>query len=1381
MVKGTGHGSGRRLTKVTDGLRNTVDIVHDHNRSNIVFGANCGVSLLGNSPRCLRSMGPLVSQVVRGTTSGEDFGLTEYSYEVPATADFLRGYFFASRTIVENSSPTEAGARQQIAHTTEDFGQALDNGLFPEKYTYPFQTKPTRSLTRLSLEPDLDGSIWGRWVEETHTYEVLIGTAFGAPHLNESTRTVYDEVVEDVVEVVRRHDVFTPGIHGLPLVHEQSVYTGASATPIASFRVHTARDPDPARWILDRVEALDITSTRNGVSRTKHTTFELDDETGFVTAKIEDRAGDERDLRTEYTPDSFGNVHIVKQISVDGERITTTDYGERGIYPLTVENAEGHIRHYEFDDVWGSSTLTEDENGYQIVEVYDGFGRLTHREAHNGDDVTNLADITYSSVAAPYDVDGVIIPAALRKNTTSDTFAGEATEDFDSRGLLVRAKVPGIGVDGGTPELFTESLYDWAGRSTLRSAPHEAATSPIWSSVVRDLRGRPIQVTSPAANLEFRYSSWVHFAESFPEWDFPDSLEATASIDAEGKQRVTIVDHNDSIVLAASGVDLDGTGSGFVTRTTRGPRDLPIALIDPEQHQTVMEYDNDSLMSWTEDENRGRTDFFYDAYGNMKRIIEADLVESEFTYDRIDRPLTRIDDGDALTEWAYDTTALGRLGEMTGPTGIRTVLGYEDSPRGLPTSAAYHVSDETFTSSVAFNPLGRATRVVYPSVPRPGDDFEFAVRPEYDPHSGQLVAIQSDDLASDYWRITDIDGRGRLHEITLGNGVRESYDFDPTTQLISDIRVLDDTSELSHLSYDYYANGQVHERTLVHGAVTRSRTLTYDSARRLDTVSESGPDAVDEAFGFSPAGRLESRSKFGNYTPDVDHPHALGSVAGNDFTYDARGNQETRTGPNIVGGTQTITYTRFGLPDEILLGDPDSPDRAISFEYDAAGKRVAKRESNGGPEVLSIGNGYERTTGGTGDPSVQHLFRIFANGREIAELAYDEATEESVISYLHRDQQMSVLFTTNSSRESSELRDFDVFGEPVESPSWTDVTKGSFTGHQRDAEIGLVNAGARLYDSVFGVFTGADPMRVSGVGSQAFNPYAYAGNDPVNMLDPTGLQTEGTEVVVRGCRAGGTWPHCNDGERQIPDNTQMLEWAIRGHLQPTELRPDLRFTQPTFIVTNVDPLYHRAPWPWNATQGLLPGPGDVINPRVEVDVPVPIIPHLIRAADGRLSFEDRMLAGSMAVIEGGTFVVLSMVGAGPAAGVVTRGLAAEGGTVARGAGAAAFETQLPKSLYYYANSETAALVESTATLGQAGRTLYLTPNGALSPLQAGIELALPQKNTAVALFRVSTSALDKSQIIRVGTVTGNVFGRGGGGIEVLYNSQIPLRFVTRLR
>jgi RHS repeat-associated protein len=166
---------------------------------------------------------------------------------------------------------------------------------------------------------------------------------------------------------------------------------------------------------------------------------------------------------------------------------------------------------------------------------------------------------------------------------------------------------------------------------------------------------------------------------------------------------------------------------------------------------------------------------------------------------------------------------------------------------------------------------------------------------------------------------------------------------------------------------------------------------------------------------------------------------------------------------------------------------------------------------------------------------------------------------------LHRDQQTSVLLTTNAAGEASEVRDFDVFGDPVATPSWADTTKEAFTGHQRDVDLGLVNAGARLYDATFGVFASADPLRVSGAGSQGFNPYAYANNDPVNLIDPTGLQAiddqpveinpDGSTVfTVYGCRLGTICDgYGGAGAGSSGAVADFLNWAPGGDLSRQEL------------------------------------------------------------------------------------------------------------------------------------------------------------------------------------------------------------------------------------
>jgi RHS repeat-associated protein len=67
---------------------------------------------------------------------------------------------------------------------------------------------------------------------------------------------------------------------------------------------------------------------------------------------------------------------------------------------------------------------------------------------------------------------------------------------------------------------------------------------------------------------------------------------------------------------------------------------------------------------------------------------------------------------------------------------------------------------------------------------------------------------------------------------------------------------------------------------------------------------------------------------------------------------------------------------------------------------------------------------------------------------------------------------------------------------------------------ERDIETGLDYFGARYYASAQGRFTGADPLLSSGrqEDPQTWNRYSYTLNNPLCLLDPTGMFTISSSV-----------------------------------------------------------------------------------------------------------------------------------------------------------------------------------------------------------------------------------------------------------------------------
>ena len=143
----------------------------------------------------------------------------------------------------------------------------------------------------------------------------------------------------------------------------------------------------------------------------------------------------------------------------------------------------------------------------------------------------------------------------------------------------------------------------------------------------------------------------------------------------------------------------------------------------------------------------------------------------------------------------------------------------------------------------------------------------------------------------------------------------------------------------------------------------------------------------------------------------------------------------------------------------------------------------------------------------------------YAAGRQVAQVNRVEHAgvfDPDEVLYLHDDHLGStsvVRGTDTNGLPVTETRDFTSFGEvvtpssPTPSPDWTGTgIMAGFTGHQHDAELGLVNMRGRIYDPRLGRFVTADPFVTEPLNSQGLNRYAYVQNNPVNYVDPSGFE-----------------------------------------------------------------------------------------------------------------------------------------------------------------------------------------------------------------------------------------------------------------------------------
>jgi RHS repeat-associated protein len=113
------------------------------------------------------------------------------------------------------------------------------------------------------------------------------------------------------------------------------------------------------------------------------------------------------------------------------------------------------------------------------------------------------------------------------------------------------------------------------------------------------------------------------------------------------------------------------------------------------------------------------------------------------------------------------------------------------------------------------------------------------------------------------------------------------------------------------------------------------------------------------------------------------------------------------------------------------------------------------------------------------------------------------------VEYYHLDALGSVRAVTNDQGAVIARRDFLPFGEEF-APQNPPKDRKLFTGQERDFETGLDYFNARQLRPDLGRFLAPDPLAAlpTRLSSQGFNAYGYVLNNPLRLIDPSGLAPE---------------------------------------------------------------------------------------------------------------------------------------------------------------------------------------------------------------------------------------------------------------------------------
>ncbi|KQZ66752.1 hypothetical protein ASD55_17345 [Rhodanobacter sp. Root561] len=830
----------------------------------------------------------------------------------------------------------------------------------------------------------------------------------------------------------------------------------------------TAYRNDTNLWVLGL--PLTVTNVATGEVESS-TTYDTSNDTLLTRSRF-------GQTLMHYTFDSAGQLASF----TDGNNHTTTlgNY-KRGI-PRAIGYPDGTSQSLAVDD-FGQITSIIDQAAHTTSYTYDPVGRVTQVTYPAGDEVawypTHFAYAFVTSaergIAANHwrrtvttgNASTVTYFDAMLRPLLSDTsIIGTAGSDtstasaYDAKGQATFASYP----VAGTPALSaitsgTHHSYDALGRPT--QSIQDSELGPL-TSLTAYLSGARRQVTDPKGNVT---------TTSYQVFDQPGGDAVIKVLAPQGITQTIARDlYGNPLSITQSG--LYGTEQDSLTRHLY--YDIYHRLCrstEPESGSTVMHYDAANNLDWS------ATGLAITGSACSQDQV-ATGAKTARTYDAMNRVLTiSPPTGTQGTIYTYD--ALGQL--KTAVSGI-AIQGYAYNFRGMLTSEVLWLPDNNNLAwglGYAHDAYGHVSAIGYPG--SPGEGVAYAP-------DALGRATQAGSYASGVHYFPDGSEQGHL----LGNGI--SALIQKNTRLLPSglSYALGGTQRLNE-AYVYDKDANLTSVTdLVNGQ--NNQTLGYDGLNRL--ISAIAPNAWGtQSYAYDALNNLRQNVNIGfpiNMHVDANNrltSVTFGTTPFTTYQNDARGNRTAMTYNGVT------TQYNFDAKNQ-LLAVPG----VASYAYDAAGRRIMKTPAVGGAAAATYSFynqagqlmfGYDAATG-------QGTNYIYLNGKLIAR------HKGSTVTYLLTDRLGSPVREADASGNVTASFSYRPYGGLDSGPN---QSQPGFTGHVNDPETAFVYMQARYYDAGTGHMLSVDPVGPTPGSVYNFSRYAYANNNPVNLVDADGKKS----------------------------------------------------------------------------------------------------------------------------------------------------------------------------------------------------------------------------------------------------------------------------------
>ncbi|MFF9894435.1 RHS repeat-associated core domain-containing protein [Streptomyces longispororuber] len=857
------------------------------------------------------------------------------------------------------------------------------------------------------------------------------------------------------------------------LIHEpnsSSVYVQGPSGTIAVFERDGSKFTPAPGYKQDLSESADkksftLTSRKNG----QKTTFSRSGTTGDArVSKVEDKNGNA-------TTVTYSGAFASKVTAASGRTLTFVNDGKK---ITKVTDNTGRSASY----TWSGDDLEKftDTDGRTTVLAYDASHRMTKvttaegRETRFTWDTNRLASITR-----------VVDKAASTGATTAFRYIlpqpGSEAEGVvritDPRGKNTQKTVDSRWrVTKTTDPLGRERSRTWGPDNNVTSAVDGMGVGSTPGNTVKfdyDDAFNPSSATQPTgaqSTMAWTRKAGGHYPETLTS---ASSEKVTNAYDTSGN----MTSQTDTTTGS------DGAKWTYDYNPGSGAMDcggLPgqrCSATGPEGNKTSFTHDaKGNLVKVDRPSAQGDLTYTYDALGRTETVTDGRGVRTVHTYDQRDRLKTRTSDGRTAT-FTYD--ADGNITTRTTPAGTSS-----------------YTYDEQNRERTRTLPAGGGSGVTYDASGnvRTATDAGGTLTYDYN-DANQLTALTQPGGARTTY---DYDKNGDRTTTAYPGGTVQKTDYDKSSRA-QKIEVKNGSTVLSTIAYDYNKSGKDSDKIYKRTTDGAALAYTYDSKGRLTKAVESrnGSTTAGWAYCYDKAGNITGRST-GTSLPGCDkaqsvreynNANELTSLDGNTgFTYDGDGNETSAASP--TGTRSDGRWTPFTQLSDLTAS-------GASSAYTYAGTDHNDRLTRGSSSFTNaaIGMTRENTTGFVREPS----------GTLTA------MTTGGASQYYLTDVQGSVIGLVDAGGKRTATYSYGPYGEARTTTGTNQPYR--YTGTYLDPS-GLYKMGARYYDPHLGRFTQPDPS------GKESNPYAYAAGDPVNRIDPSGLDFLGLDKKQWGNALG---------------------------------------------------------------------------------------------------------------------------------------------------------------------------------------------------------------------------------------------------------------------